>query len=380
MSRVRTHFWTQVARGYGGVASPRKYGLNGTMPALTNSSVGSSSSSDARRHRRVAALGEEAQEAARGSRRSPSGCGPLGGRSGERCWAWAREPAVPTRRASRPARRLAVEQRCPRPRRPRARCGTPSRPPCSRWSRRGSRCRRARARAPRSTACSPRRAATYPAAAPTPTQIMRRTVQLLLLGYGVLLDLRPYLRGCRRVGRVLAAERHAEPVEDVGVPRLGAVAGRARSSGGRRAGRARTAALPPRPGGRAGSGSRCRGPGRPRARSGRRAGAAGTGPMRPRRTSASAAPIAVMTAFDFGASAMRDGRLRQGEAPLRQSDQLHGLGCGHGGLQGAGVGQPDVLAGEDHQSARDEAGVLPRLQHPGQVVQRGVDVATRGST
>src|SRR5207342_1935989 len=45
MSRVRTHFCTLVARRYGGVSWPRKYGLNGTMPALTNSRVGSSYSS-----------------------------------------------------------------------------------------------------------------------------------------------------------------------------------------------------------------------------------------------------------------------------------------------------------------------------------------------
>src|SRR3569833_191133 len=42
MSGVRTHFCTEVARGYGGGASPRKYGLNCTMPALTNSRFGSS--------------------------------------------------------------------------------------------------------------------------------------------------------------------------------------------------------------------------------------------------------------------------------------------------------------------------------------------------
>ena len=40
MSRVRTHFWMLVARTAGGGASPRKYGLNGTMPALTNSRLG----------------------------------------------------------------------------------------------------------------------------------------------------------------------------------------------------------------------------------------------------------------------------------------------------------------------------------------------------
>ena len=38
---ARTHFCTEVARLYGGVSSPVKYGLNGTMPATVNSTVGS---------------------------------------------------------------------------------------------------------------------------------------------------------------------------------------------------------------------------------------------------------------------------------------------------------------------------------------------------
>ena len=38
------------------------------------------------------------------------------------------------------------------------------------------------------------------------------------------------------------------------------------------------------------------------------------------------------------------------------------------------VGQPDVLAGEDHQPPGDEPRVLPRLDHPRQVVQRRVGV------
>src|SRR5215475_5385567 len=42
MSGVRTHFWQEVARRNGGVCWPRKYGLNGAIPALTSSSVGSS--------------------------------------------------------------------------------------------------------------------------------------------------------------------------------------------------------------------------------------------------------------------------------------------------------------------------------------------------
>src|SRR5699024_12239555 len=47
MSPVRTHFWMLVARGYGAGTSSRKYGLNCTIPALTNNRFGSSRISDA---------------------------------------------------------------------------------------------------------------------------------------------------------------------------------------------------------------------------------------------------------------------------------------------------------------------------------------------
>src|SRR5699024_2100906 len=47
MSSVRTHFWIDVAVENSGVSWPRKYGLNGTIPALTNSRLGSSRTSDA---------------------------------------------------------------------------------------------------------------------------------------------------------------------------------------------------------------------------------------------------------------------------------------------------------------------------------------------
>ena len=41
MSTVRKHFWTEVARGQGDTSSPRKNGLNGTMPAMVNRTEGS---------------------------------------------------------------------------------------------------------------------------------------------------------------------------------------------------------------------------------------------------------------------------------------------------------------------------------------------------
>src|SRR6476469_3990698 len=47
MSRVRTHFCTLVARGYGAGSRPVRYGMNGTIPATVNSSDGSGETSDA---------------------------------------------------------------------------------------------------------------------------------------------------------------------------------------------------------------------------------------------------------------------------------------------------------------------------------------------
>ena len=82
--------------------------------------------------------------------------------------------------------------------------------------------------------------------------------------------------------------------------------------------------------------------------------------------------------LDHGVGLRRDGQRDRGlgevEPGLGHPDQLHRLGGGHGGRQGGRVGQADVLAGQDHQPAGDEPRVLPRLDHPGQVVQRGVGV------
>jgi hypothetical protein len=47
ISKVRTHFCTEVALLYGAGISPRKYGLKGTMPALTRSKFGSSAIKEA---------------------------------------------------------------------------------------------------------------------------------------------------------------------------------------------------------------------------------------------------------------------------------------------------------------------------------------------
>ena len=84
---ARTHFCTEIARGYGGVSSPMKYGLNGTMPATVKSSVGSCGIRLADGTSRVAALDEEVDEGAVEARR--------------RCVAAARQ-ATARRRVHRP--------------------------------------------------------------------------------------------------------------------------------------------------------------------------------------------------------------------------------------------------------------------------------------
>ena len=93
-------------------------------------------------------------------------------------------------------------------------------------------------------------------------------------------------------------------------------------------------------------------------------------------TSAIAASTARITAFDFGASDERDHGLAEVEPRLRHPDQLDGLRRGHRGRQGGRVGQPDVLARQDDQPAGDEARVLAGSDHPSQVVQRRIDVAS----
>ena len=64
MSRVRTHFCTLVARGYGAGSRPVRYGMNGTMPATVNSSDGSGETSEALGTTVCPRCGEVLEEAA----------------------------------------------------------------------------------------------------------------------------------------------------------------------------------------------------------------------------------------------------------------------------------------------------------------------------
>ena len=87
-----------------------------------------------------------------------------------------------------------------------------------------------------------------------------------------------------------------------------------------------------------------------------------------------AASIAVITALDLGATAsaiVAWARLsRASGIPI----SCTACAAATAVVQRGRVGQADVLAGQDHQPAGDEARVLPGLDHPRQVVQRRVGV------
>ena len=72
-----------------------------------------------------------------------------------------------------------------------------------------------------------------------------------------------------------------------------------------------------------------------------------------------------------------DDRLGQVERRLREPHVLDGPGGGLGHEERPGIGQPDVLAGQDHHAPGQETGVLPRLDHAGHPVQAGVGVGPR---
>ena len=75
-----------------------------------------------------------------------------------------------------------------------------------------------------------------------------------------------------------------------------------------------------------------------------------------------------------------DHGLGQVELGLGQADELDGPGRGVGHDQRHRVGHADVLGGQDHEPAGDEAGVLPRLEHAGQPVEAGVGVGAPDAT
>ena len=67
--------------------------------------------------------------------------------------------------------------------------------------------------------------------------------------------------------------------------------------------------------------------------------------------------------------------LRQGELALWQPDELGRLHRRHRHQQAPRVGIADILAGEDHEPAGEEANVFAPLEHPGKPVETGVGIA-----
>ena len=78
--------------------------------------------------------------------------------------------------------------------------------------------------------------------------------------------------------------------------------------------------------------------------------------------------IALWGARDIG------GRLGQDDLGLRHADPLAGQGAGDRQADRLRVRVANILRGADHDPAGDEFGVLPRLQHPGQIIDGGVGV------
>jgi len=76
----------------------------------------------------------------------------------------------------------------------------------------------------------------------------------------------------------------------------------------------------------------------------------------------------------LGCDGQVQGHLGQGLIALRYTQEVDRLLRGHGLLQGAGVGQPDVLDRHAHQPASQVHPVFPALQHAREPVQRRVRI------
>ena len=68
------------------------------------------------------------------------------------------------------------------------------------------------------------------------------------------------------------------------------------------------------------------------------------------------------------------GGLRERDTALGHADEGDGVGGGDRDDQRLRVGEADVLGCRDHETPGDEARVLPRLDHPRQIVHGGIDV------
>ena len=84
----------------------------------------------------------------------------------------------------------------------------------------------------------------------------------------------------------------------------------------------------------------------------------------------------VVVSFNENYNGPRPARVATVNFRTTQDNQarLNDLRGGHRRGQRRGVGHADVLGGVHHQPARDEPRILPCLDHPGQIVHRGIDI------
>ena len=74
----------------------------------------------------------------------------------------------------------------------------------------------------------------------------------------------------------------------------------------------------------------------------------------------------------LGRGGQVQGGVGQRKAPLGQADAVEGFSRGDDDLEGALVGEADVLAGEDEHAAEEKARIFASVHHPRQPVEGGV--------
>ena len=69
-----------------------------------------------------------------------------------------------------------------------------------------------------------------------------------------------------------------------------------------------------------------------------------------------------------------EGSLGEMEAAFGEADIVESLRTGHDDSHGVGVGQADILTGQDDHAPENEAGVFAGVDHAGHPVERGIRV------
>ena len=101
----------------------------------------------------------------------------------------------------------------------------------------------------------------------------------------------------------------------------------------------------------------------------------GTGGLAPRRDLALDGLVGRVEGVALGRERQVGRGLGEGQRPLRQADELHGVARGQRLRQGLRIGQAHVLAREAHQPPGDVEGILAAGEHAAEPVEAGLRVA-----